>query len=80
MSSSSKERTRLVITVSAEGVVQAETMGVVGEACLDYIAVLEDLAGSPITSSRYTSDYANDYANVAVDLTAHQENHGVEHA
>jgi hypothetical protein len=76
MSTSSSRRTRLTITVSAEGVVQAETTGVAGEGCLDYISVLEDLAGSPVTSSRYTSDYTN----VAVDLTARQEDHGVERA
>lgn len=76
MSERSTGRPRLVITVSAEGAVQSETRGVVGEACLDYVAVLEDLAGAPVTSSQYTGDYTN----VAGAVSVHQENHGVERA
>ena len=34
---------RIVVTVSADGQISAETEGLLGDACLDYIAVLEDL-------------------------------------
>jgi hypothetical protein len=45
------------VTVGPDGVVSARTHGVLGERCLDYIAVLEDLLEARTASSEYTDDY-----------------------
>ncbi|MEU5553935.1 DUF2997 domain-containing protein [Micromonospora sp. NPDC047793] len=52
------EQPRLVVTVSSEGVVSAETRGILGDRCLDYVAVLEDLLVARTVSSAYTADHA----------------------
>ncbi len=47
----------LHVRVGVDGVVTAETRKVAGAACLDYIAVLEDLLEATTTDSAYTADY-----------------------
>ena len=51
------ERVELHVTVGPDGVVTAETRNVTGAACLDYVAVLEDLLQAPAVDSSYTADY-----------------------
>jgi hypothetical protein len=48
---------RIVVTVAPDGTVNAETRGVVGEECLDYIAVLEELLDARVVESAYTADF-----------------------
>jgi hypothetical protein len=48
---------RIVVTVAPDGTVTAETRGVVGEECLDYVAVLEDLLDARVVESAYTADF-----------------------
>jgi hypothetical protein len=48
---------RIVVTVTADGLVGAETVDIVGDRCLDYIAVLEDLVGGTVVNSSYTADH-----------------------
>ena len=48
---------RIIVTVSSDGQVSAVTEGLLGEACLDYIAVLEDLLAARTVDSTYTADY-----------------------
>ena len=52
------ERPRIIVTVGADGLVGAETVDILGDQCLDYIAVLEDLIGGEVSESAYTADYA----------------------
>ncbi|MGC4805141.1 DUF2997 domain-containing protein [Micromonospora sp. DT233] len=49
-------RPRVVVTVNPDGTVSAETQGVLGEGCLDYVAVLEELLGARTVRSAYTAD------------------------
>ncbi|HTJ35854.1 MAG TPA: DUF2997 domain-containing protein [Dactylosporangium sp.] len=49
---------RIVVTVAADGTVNAETLGITGSKCLDYVALLEDLLAAQAVHSRYTADYA----------------------
>ena len=49
---------RIIVTVSADGLVGAETVDILGDRCLDYIAVLEDLIDGRVTGSAYTADHA----------------------
>jgi len=50
-------RSRIIVTVNADGMVGAETVGIHGDKCLDYIAVLEDLIAGQVLNSAYTADY-----------------------
>jgi hypothetical protein len=48
---------QIVVTVGPDGTVRAETRGILGERCLDYVAVLEDLIDGHATQSSYTADW-----------------------
>jgi hypothetical protein len=59
---------RVTVVVAADGTVTAETHGVTGRACIDYIAVLEDLLDATTVSSAWTPDYHQ--ARTRVETTA----------
>lgn len=67
-------RRRIVVTVSPDGTVSAETLGILGEECLDYVALLEDLLDARTVESAYTADRHR----TAVEVR--QENHDVDRA
>lgn len=48
---------RLVVTLRADGTVGAETVGMAGSECLDYIGALEELLDAQTTTSQFTADY-----------------------
>lgn len=48
---------RISIQIFPDGRIQAETQGVVGKKCIDYIGVLETLLDAEAVESEYTSDY-----------------------
>ncbi|GIE34625.1 hypothetical protein Ait01nite_076700 [Actinoplanes italicus] len=54
------DRPRIVVTVKPDGTVNAETVDIRGERCLDYIALLEDLVDGRVEDSAYTSDYTRE--------------------
>lgn len=45
------------LRIYTDGKVEAETNGVKGKACLDYIAILERLTESTTVDSAFTSEY-----------------------
>lgn len=47
----------IALRVGVDGTVTAETHGVLGATCLDYIAVLEDLLEAEAADSAFTADY-----------------------
>jgi Protein of unknown function (DUF2997). len=49
---------QLIVSVRKDGTVHAETVGMYGDECLDYFAVLEDLLDAEVASSTYTADYS----------------------
>ncbi len=51
------DKARIEVTVGPDGVVSAKTHGLLGDTCLDYIAVLEDLLEARTATSEYTDDY-----------------------
>ncbi|WP_327006820.1 DUF2997 domain-containing protein [Dactylosporangium sp. NBC_01737] len=67
---------RIIVTVSSDGQINAETEGLLGEACLDYIAVLEDLLAARTVESSYTADYTR----VRADVHAVETHRDVERA
>lgn len=48
---------QLIVSVRRDGTVHAETVGMYGEECLDYFAVLEDLLDAEVASSTYTAQF-----------------------
>lgn len=67
---------RLIITLRPDGGVEAETAGLTGDACLDYIGVLEDLLGADTVESSFTADYTA--AQQQSQTSAQQWNGGAE--
>lgn len=50
-------RRQLEVRIAKDGTVSAETFGMKGQECLDYIGVLEDLLEATTVSSDYTAEY-----------------------
>ncbi len=48
---------QIIVRVSPDGAVVAETRGVKGPRCLDYINLLEDLLDAQATDSAFTEAY-----------------------
>ncbi len=48
---------KLVVQLRPDGSVAAETFGMTGAECLDYIEQLEALLDAETTSSQFTEDY-----------------------
>jgi hypothetical protein len=48
---------QLVVSVRPDGTVHAETIGMHGDECLDYIAVLENMLDAEATESSFTEAY-----------------------
>lgn len=48
---------KLVVTVYPDGRVEAQTVGVIGEACVADIATVENLVGHSAADSRFTDDF-----------------------
>lgn len=49
---------QLIVQVRPDGTVHAETIGMHGSECLDYISVLEDLLEAKTTESSFTDAYS----------------------
>ncbi|MEC5185074.1 hypothetical protein RCH12_002550 [Cryobacterium sp. MP_3.1] len=49
---------QLIVQVRPDGTVHAETLGMFGNECLDYITVLENMLEAETTSSSFTDAYA----------------------
>lgn len=48
---------QIQLRIYTDGKVQAETQGIKGKACLNYIAVLEQLTGAKTVDSDFTDEY-----------------------
>lgn len=48
---------QLIVRVHADGTIDAETIGMYGDECLEYFEALEDLLDAQTSSSAYTADY-----------------------
>lgn len=48
---------QLIVQVRPDGTVHAETVGLYGNECLDYIAILEDMLDAETTASSFTDAY-----------------------
>jgi hypothetical protein len=48
---------RIAVTINKDGSIKAETLGIKGKTCLDYVPVLEELLDAETLQSAFTSDY-----------------------
>ncbi|MCA1845571.1 MAG: DUF2997 domain-containing protein [Actinobacteria bacterium] len=48
---------RIAITINRDGSIKAETLGIKGKTCLDYVPLLEELLDAEPVQSAFTSDY-----------------------
>ncbi|WP_437583469.1 DUF2997 domain-containing protein [Paramicrobacterium sp. CJ85] len=48
---------KLIVSLKPDGTVAAETVGMHGSECLDYIAELENLLEAETVTSSFTDDY-----------------------
>ncbi len=53
-----------------DGKVEAETHGIKGKACLDYIAIIEQLTGARTVDSDFTDEYRASEELLTVENTA----------
>lgn len=58
---------RLQINVDPDGNIKAETLGIHGPKCLDYVAILEDLLDAQSVESKFTADYTKSESEVVKD-------------
>ena len=48
---------RIAVTINRDGSIKAETLGIKGKTCLDYVPVLEELLDAETLQSAFTADY-----------------------
>lgn len=49
---------RIRIDLSPDGNVKAETFGIYGQKCMDYVSILEDMLEAQSIQSKFNSDYS----------------------
>ena len=48
---------RIAVTINRDGSIKAETLGIKGKTCLDYVPLLEELLDAETLQSAFTADY-----------------------
>ncbi|WP_323735853.1 DUF2997 domain-containing protein [Methanosphaera sp. ISO3-F5] len=48
---------KLIIKIRKDGSIEAETKGIKGKKCEDYIKVIEELTDSKVVNKEHTSEY-----------------------
>lgn len=49
---------RIQIDIDSDGNIKAETFGIYGQKCMDYVSVLEDLLDAEAVQSNFNEDYS----------------------
>ena len=55
---------KIKLRIYPTGKLEAETNGIKGKACLDYISILESLTGSTTVDSDFTAEYYETETNL----------------
>jgi hypothetical protein len=61
---------QISLRIYTDGKVQAETHGVKGKACLNYISIIEQLTGARTVDSDFTAEYRETDEVLTVDNEA----------
>lgn len=64
---------RIQINVGSDGNIKAETLGIHGAKCLDYVSVLEDLLDAQSVESHFTADYTKNESETVSDQGVNNE-------
>ncbi|MBQ6220334.1 MAG: DUF2997 domain-containing protein [Methanosphaera sp.] len=48
---------KLIIKIKKDGTIEAETKGIKGKKCEDYIKLIEELTDSKVVEKEYTKEY-----------------------
>lgn len=64
---------RIVINVDSEGHIKAETLGIHGSKCLNFVSVLEDLLDAQSVESKFTADYAKSESELVAEQGVENE-------
>ena len=48
---------KLIIKIKKDGTIEAETKGIKGKKCDDYVKIIEELTDSKVISKEYTKEY-----------------------
>lgn len=48
---------QLIIKIRKDGTIEAQTKGIKGKKCEDYIKLIEELTDSKVVDKQYTSEY-----------------------
>jgi hypothetical protein len=48
---------RIAVTINRDGSIKAETLGILGKTCLDYVPLLEELLEAETVQSAFTAEY-----------------------
>lgn len=51
---------KLIIKIRKDGTIEAETKGIKGKKCEDYIKVIEELTDSKVINKEFTNEYYED--------------------
>ncbi len=58
---------QITLKIMTDGKVQAETHGIKGKACMDYISIIEQLTAAQTVSSEFTSEYREIEENLEIE-------------
>lgn len=64
-----KPREQIVVTITPDGAVVAETRNIKGAGCLDYISLLEDILEAETASSHFTPEYTQTIHSITDEAT-----------
>ena len=59
---------QIKLRIYTDGKVEAETNGIKGKACLNYISILEQLTGATTVDSDFTPEYKEREEYLATDI------------
>lgn len=55
---------KVIIKICKDGTIEAETKGIKGKKCEDYIKIIEELTDSKMVEKEYTKEYYEEEVNV----------------
>lgn len=58
---------KLIITIKKDGTIDAQTKGIKGKKCEDYVKIIEELTDSKVVNKEYTYEYYEDNEEVYSD-------------
>ena len=66
---------KLIITIKKDGTIEAQTKGIKGKKCEDYIKVIEELTNSKAVNIEYTPEYNQQVDEEIITQSKKQKNY-----